>query len=378
MNKLTNMKIARRLALLVGVNIFLLACGIGVGWWGLSDVDRISGLAVAEGHRANRASKITNDVTEVGLNVANLLLEKKYDPEVETRLLTLRNEYLAAFEEASSQSKAPEDLRLLKLAEEATTRWREANKQMMDLAKAGKRAEGQTIYNERSIRLKSELDAAMQNYLTYRASQLAAIDVEQNSVVSRIKFLLLACGLVSLALAVIFGMVLARSIAKPLSAAVSHLDEVARGDVSRDVPPEYLNRGDEIGLLSKSMQTMSASLRALVTEITGGIQVMSSSSAELSANSTQMSHGSREASGKAHSVAAATEQMTTNVMSVPTGMEQTTTNLASVASATEQMTATIGEIAANSEKARRIGAQPAAPEERTEKQALECAARDSS
>jgi methyl-accepting chemotaxis protein len=40
---------------------------------------------------------------------------------------------------------------------------------------------------------------------------------------------------------------------------------------------------------------------------------MSSSSAELSANSGQMSEGSREASGKAHAVAAAAEQMTANV-----------------------------------------------------------------
>ena len=82
--------------------------------------------------------------------------------------------------------------------------------------------------------------------------------------------------------------------------------------------------------------------------------MLSSSSAELSANSGQMSDGSRQASDKAHAVAAAAEQMTANVVSVAAGMEQTTTNLASVASATEQMTATIGEIAGNSEKARRI------------------------
>jgi methyl-accepting chemotaxis protein len=96
------------------------------------------------------------------------------------------------------------------------------------------------------------------------------------------------------------------------------------------------------------------SLREAIKEITGGIEVMSSSSAELSANSTQMSDGSGQTSNKAHAVAAAAEQMTANVTSVAAGMEQTTTNLASVASATEQMTATIGEIASNSEKARRI------------------------
>jgi methyl-accepting chemotaxis protein len=145
-----------------------------------------------------------------------------------------------------------------------------------------------------------------------------------------------------------------QSITKPLSKVVEHLDVISQGDLSSDVPREFLARGDEIGLLSKAMQTMSESLRDVLKNITDGIHVVSSSSTELSANSGQMTDGARVASDKAHSVATATEEMTANIMSVATGMEQTTTNLASVASATEEMTATIGEIARNSEKARRI------------------------
>jgi methyl-accepting chemotaxis protein len=159
---------------------------------------------------------------------------------------------------------------------------------------------------------------------------------------------------IALLVACVISWFVARSIAKPLAVAVNHLDQIANGDVSRDVPPEQIGRGDEIGLLAKSMQTMSASLRDVLKGIAEGVHVLSSSSTELTANASQMSDGSREASGKAHAVAAAAEEMTTNVVSVAAGMEQTTTNLSSVASATEQMTATIGEIAGNSEKARRI------------------------
>jgi methyl-accepting chemotaxis protein len=151
--------------------------------------------------------------------------------------------------------------------------------------------------------------------------------------------------------------VITRSITKPLAQAGQHLDEISQGDLTQEVPPEYLERTDEIGLLCQAMQSMSASLREVVGNITGGIQVVSSSSTELSANSGQMSDGAREAAEKAQAVAAAAEQMTANVVSVAAGMEQTSTNLANVASATEQMTATIGEIAGNSEKARRITEQ---------------------
>jgi methyl-accepting chemotaxis protein len=125
-------------------------------------------------------------------------------------------------------------------------------------------------------------------------------------------------------------------------------------DLSSDMPREYRERGDEIGSLSRAVQSLCVRLRDVVATITEGIHVVSSSSTELSANSGQMTESARVASDKAHSVATATEEMTANMMSVATGMEETTTNLTSVASATEEMTATIGEIARNSEKARHI------------------------
>ena len=85
------------------------------------------------------------------------------------------------------------------------------------------------------------------------------------------------------------GTTLTHGIVKPLAAAVSHLDQVAQGDVTRDVPVEYLERGDEIGLLSNSMQTMSTSLRSVLNDVASGVHILSSSSAELSANSRQSS-----------------------------------------------------------------------------------------
>ena len=159
---------------------------------------------------------------------------------------------------------------------------------------------------------------------------------------------------VSLAIAWIVLLLSIRGVTRPLAYTIAHVNIVAGGDLSSELPDAYLSRRDEIGTLARAMQTMSRSLRGLLQEMTCSIQVVSSSSTELSANSGQMSDGAREASGTAHSVAAAAEQMSSNVVSVAAGMEQTSVNLASVASATEQMTSTIGEIAKNSEKARRI------------------------
>jgi hypothetical protein len=77
MNNLANIKIGRKLGLLVGVNIFLLACVAGIALWGLHQIDVMSDMAILEGHKATLGTKISADVTQAGLGIASLLIEKQ-------------------------------------------------------------------------------------------------------------------------------------------------------------------------------------------------------------------------------------------------------------------------------------------------------------
>jgi methyl-accepting chemotaxis protein len=231
--------------------------------------------------------------------------------------------------------------------------WFATNVRVLGLGHAGKSAEAGALYREESIPNIGPLDHALRDYLSWEQPRLDERRVHASAVKRSMPIPIGILSLLGLAISMLLGLAVTRGIVKPLTVAVAHLDEVARGNVSRDVANEYLERADEVGLLSRSMQTMSVTLREVLKDITGGITILSSSSAQLSANSGQMSDSSREASEKAHSVAAAAEQMNANVATVASGMQQATANLTSVASATEEMTATIGEIAGNSEKARR-------------------------
>jgi methyl-accepting chemotaxis protein len=164
--------------------------------------------------------------------------------------------------------------------------------------------------------------------------------------------------LLGTALALVLGLLALRStvlgITRPLSDAIAHAGRVAEGNLSVRLSDACINRGDEIGTLSRAMQEMSDSLRTMVGDMSGHVEVLSTSASVLQASSDRMTAESRDASEKAHCVAAAAEQMSTNVVSVAGGMEQAATNLDQVSSATEQMTSTVGEIAVNSERARRI------------------------
>jgi methyl-accepting chemotaxis protein len=158
----------------------------------------------------------------------------------------------------------------------------------------------------------------------------------------------------ALAIALAVFLLVLRSVTVPLTEVVALIESVSCGDISRDVPPAQLSRGDEIGILARALEKMVESLRSIVKEISNSSQTVSGFSEELLASSETMTRGSRDASEEAQSVSAATEQLSANTASVSTGMGQTATNLTAVVAATQEMTATIASIASDSEKASRI------------------------
>ncbi len=354
MSKLTDIRIGKKLALVLGAGVLQLLCLGGLAQWSVHSINKAADQSQQESQTQIATQQMMIDVARVFVGVSNIAISGKQSTQDEAGVLALRKEYRGIIADLKARAASDGEKRLLEQIDQATAPWREADDRVMKLALAGNRAEAATVYREHALPCFGGVVRAAGEVLQWHSKQVEAINQSRNALSTRFAVSIPVVGLLVLLCTGIFTTLISRSIAKPLGATVTRLDEVARGDVSGGVAAEYLERGDEIGTLAKAVEAMSASLRGVLSDITGGIQVLSCSSAELTANSSQMSDGSRAASGRAHAVAAAAEEMTANVMSVASGMEQTSTNLTSVASATEQMTATIGEIAGNSEKARRI------------------------
>ncbi|MBS1872269.1 MAG: MCP four helix bundle domain-containing protein [Acidobacteria bacterium] len=267
--------------------------------------------------------------------------------EVQTKISDLMRDY-------EKTALTPEDRRLFDKIKAARDPYVEAFNEVMRLDQAGRRNEAYDYLERRLRPLYDKFFEATNAEVAYNKS---GGETAANSIISAVSWSR-TVSLVGLVIALIVGVVVSvwvnRSISVPLTAAVGHLAEIAGGDLSKDAPATFRARGDEIGMLARAKQQVIDSMRNMVKEIGGGVEVLSSSSAELSASAGTMTAGSRDASDKAHSVAAAAEEMSTTVTSVAAGMEQTAANLANVSSATDQMTATIDEIARNAEKARRI------------------------
>ncbi len=150
----------------------------------------------------------------------------------------------------------------------------------------------------------------------------------------------------------------ARTIVRPINAAVAGLRDIAQGEGDLTMRLEVASK-DEVGELAKWFNIFIEKLQGIIKDIGGGVETLSSSSTELSAISEQMSQGIENVSDKSNTVSAAAEEMSTNMNNVAAAMEQSATNTNMVATASEEMSSTIGEIAQNAEKARGISDEAA-------------------
>jgi methyl-accepting chemotaxis protein len=353
MTSISNLKIGRKIAIVLGAIVLVLVTLSAVALWGIRAGEHMSLVMNQRLTKARLAERIDGESAAMALAVAQMIMDKKASPD----LIADRNERRKLRADALEQFKALADTPTsikhgADLAEfiQAGSAAARVTEGQLTAGKIGDADKSFKSYISAIGKVRAKATEASQ----FQQEKFAAEAKENKETSSSIWEALIAGSLLALAVAIIGGIVLTRGIANPLTVAVAHLEEIAKGDLSKDAPAEFQARGDEIGTLARAKQSMIVALRKMIQEISGGIQVLSSSSTELMASSAAMTSGSREASDKAHSVSAAAEEMSSNITSVAAGMEQTTTNLAHVATATEQMTSTIGEIAQNSEKARRI------------------------
>ena len=352
MIKLTDIQVGKKLALLSAVSASLLACVTGLALWALNDANAAAAKAQHYPYKLNLEEKINASLSEIAVRIGNVVTSGQVSGDMD-RVMAARKEYTDALEYLKKGATTDEDRGLLRKIEEVVAPWRDSNNRVVQAVQAGKHVDASRVRKE-TLAYLDATHFAVADYMKYRQGRLDKFQREQQTTVSRVELWLIVFALLAVVTAIVLSRLISVSLSVPLAKAVTLLESAADGNLVLEVTAQSLVRKDEIGMLGRAVQRMSTGLRDTVKSINQGISVLSSSSAELSANSTQMSAGSQQASGKAHAVAAAAEQMTANVVSVAASMEQTSTNLGSVASATEQMTSTIGEIAGNSEKARRI------------------------
>jgi methyl-accepting chemotaxis protein len=359
MNWLTNMKIGKRLGVSFGLLIVLLLGGVGVALYGMASLETLRQEQVVTADSAILAAKVNISVRQVVHSVSVALVAAGDKREREKALQGVqdaRAAYAKVLEEMKKTLVSEGDKRLAGDIETSIGAARTVNNQVMNLLNGGQLKEAIEVYLANSATSDKMYEAA-DKFQAAQQAETEEINKKVAAAYQQTRLTLMLFGLVAIVLAVVAALTITRSIARPLSEAVSFLGEVGKGDVSRDAPAQLVQRTDEVGDLGKAAQSMTVNLRSTLGEVSSGVKTLAQSSNSLAAIAHQMTSGARSTSEKTAAVAAAAEEMSANTVSVAASMEQSTTNLTSVATATEEMSATIGDIAGNSERARSISSQ---------------------
>ncbi|WP_447554894.1 methyl-accepting chemotaxis protein [Vreelandella sp. EE22] len=152
-------------------------------------------------------------------------------------------------------------------------------------------------------RLVNELIAEKQ-----RAAEVMAheADSAQNAMLA-VQAGVLALGLLAL---ILLGVAILRSILKPLKEASRFTLQIAGGNLAARVPSR---RRDEIGHLLGSLDTMRKSLSSIISDVKGGINVVTPAAQDIASGNEELSARTEQQAASLQQTASSMEEMTTTV-----------------------------------------------------------------
>lgn len=356
-----NMKIGRRLLAGFGVVVVMMIGIMAIGYWGLSQVNEKMTEYEEAAAMASKAMEVRSTVD--GIFFSTALMSVTSDAAGLQKLLkdveTSRASYKKIMENLDQTEQDENGKRLIANIQQKLADARDVNNKVIELAQGGKTAEAAAMAAKDLVGHADSCAQACVDYVAFVAERQKRCDEAAAATSSRVYKMLISIGVAASALAMVFSVLIGKSVSTPIGHVVRQLDSVAQGDISKNVAQDLVTRRDEVGALSRAIQTMTENLRKTITELAQTSRTLASSSTELSATATQLASGAEETTNQSATVASAAEELSTNMQNMAASTEEMSNNVKTVAAAVEEMTASIGEVARNAEQAANVAEQAA-------------------
>jgi len=224
---------------------------------------------------------------------------------------TLSSKSSAAYlKDIQEQLDTPAELALMKDIEGIRKDYLAARDEIFALKRQGQAEAASKVmaqrYQPNISRYFSKIDALLKN-------QRDQLDVLSQGIQDKRKTssrLLVALGLVSLALGVLTSWVLAGTIVKPLTHATAIARRVAAGNLSAEIP---VDGKDEVSQLLASLHDMQDSLIKVVSNVRQGSESVSTASAEIASGNHDLSSRTEHQASALEQTAASMEELNTTV-----------------------------------------------------------------
>lgn len=311
--KITNLKIGARLTAAFALLLALLATMLGTALYQLDNIAQAKAVMSEASHKADLADEwlegiATNSVrTLAKVKTSDAADEQHYD--VELKAVSEKNSKVQKELESLVVSEKGKALLAAVAAQRKTygSIRDEAFQRKAELKESG------ALNGFVADKLAPEMNKYVQTVEAVVAFQKSLFDEAEKSIDeanTHAKNLLLGLGLAALIFGVVAGVLLTRSITRPLARAVSLAEQVASGDLTADI---QVTSKDEVGTLLNSLKRMSESLLKTVSEVRAGTDTIVTASQQIAAGNLDLSSRTEQQASSLEETASSMEELTGTV-----------------------------------------------------------------
>ncbi|MBB4349194.1 MULTISPECIES: methyl-accepting chemotaxis protein [Rhizobiaceae] len=191
-----------------------------------------------------------------------------------------------------------------------TAEFRKQDDRIRALMLAGDQTGANQVSSNEARVVINQIDALLAEVIKLEDSRLQAADEQADVDYAQTRMIMISVAAAAFLIATLAALWIALSINKGLRNAVSAVQNVAEGDLTRFAT---ISSKDEIGDLLTYVNTMIERLRGVVGDALSASDNVSSGSQELSASSEQLSQGATEQASSAEEASASMEEMAANI-----------------------------------------------------------------
>jgi methyl-accepting chemotaxis protein len=351
---LGNMKIGTRLFYAFGISFILMLIVTISGLMIISKLNEsVNHITKINVPKMQDAFSVNSEIKNIFLSIAGIAISKKIEVKdnLKEGIERARGEYKSAVEELEKLEVNDDGKKLIADFKKVIGEARDADNRAIELSYAGKENEAGLVYQNDVLRFVKSIDAAGQSLIKYNKERIAYRNSQIESVISLSRVIFIVISIFSAFICIILGVIISRSIIKPLALGVGFAETLSSGDLTQQLP---ISQSDEIGKLAGALNQMADNLREKFRQIQSSSTTLASSSEELSAVSTQIAANSEEMTAQSNTVATATEQATANINNISAAAEEMSNGVRTVATAIEEMSSSLNEVAKNCQKESQI------------------------
>ena len=305
------MKLSRKLPLGFAAVTLLVACA---GFFGVAQMNRSVDtyrIAVAEAGQAQQVQFLLSEFRKQLQEWKNTLLRGKDDEQ--------RKKYWDAFQKSEAEVDTQVKAVLAQLpageVRELVTRFGAAHAAMgqdyrrgfADFSAAGFDAAAGDAAVKGKDRAPAELLNKAEKAMSARSAASAALAGDVGARATFLSYLFMLLGSVA---AVVAGVLVSRSITRPLGEAVEAARNVAAGDLRTQIT---IRSDDETGQLLLALKEMSSSLNRIVHQVRGGAETIAAASDEIARGNMDLSSRTEMQAGAIEETASSMEELTSTV-----------------------------------------------------------------